>query len=256
MADLSVANGKVISTDYLYDCLKQVGICKGDIVCVHSHLMSFGKPLLERQEFMRCIIDVLIDTVGRNGTLIMPTFTYSFCENKLYDVEDSISQVGILTEYYRKCKNVKRTWHPIFSFAIGGNRQEEYLDIGPDAFSLDSVYGKMIRDGGKIVMLGGNCGYTFYYLAEEHFNVAHRYFKIFAGTIKTSGRKYLTSVPYFVRNLDIKSDVDEKKLETFLLESGCQKQVDFAKGTIAVIDCKDMYANICDALRVDEKRFL
>lgn len=256
MAELSIVDGKVISTDDLYNCLKQSGIKSGDVICVHSHLMSFGKPLLKRQEFMECIIDVLIDAIGANGTLIMPTFSYSFCDNEIYDVDNSLSKVGILTEYYRKYENVRRTWHPIFSFAVGGNRQEEYLDVGPDAFSHDSVYGKMIRDGGKIVMLGGNYGYTFYYLAEEHLNVSYRYFKNFSGTVISSGKEYSTSVPYFVRNLDIKSDLDEKKLAQFLLETGCQKQVDFAKGTIAVIDCKEMYAKACDALRIDEKVFL
>ena len=256
MTELSIVDGKVISTNDLYDCLRQAGVRTGDIICVHSHLMSFGKPLLKRQEFMQCIIDVLTDAIGETGTLIMPTFTYSFCDNEVYDVDHSPSKVGILTEYYRKHGNVKRTWHPIFSFAVGRNRQEEYLDVGPDALSLDSVYGKMIRDNGKIVMLGGNYGYTFYYLAEEHVNVSHRYIKIFSGTVINAGKEYPTSVPYFVRKLEIKSDLDEKKLSRFLLETGCQRQVEFAKGTIAVVDCKDAYFKICDALRINERRFL
>lgn len=256
MPDISIINEKKISTQDLYDCLEQLGIKKGDVICVHSHLMGFGKPLLKRQDFMQAIVDTVKAVIGEEGTLIMPTFTYSFCRNEVYDIDASPSTVGILTEYFRNCENVKRTWHPIFSFAVGGRKQEEYLDIGPDAFSLDSVYGKMIRDQGKLVMLGGNYGYTFYYLAEEHVNVKHRYFKIFTGSIALSGEYVTTSVPYFVRNLEITSDLNEEKLLKFLLYTKCQNQVNFAKGTISVIDCGRMYDEVCNALRVDQKRFL
>lgn len=256
MPDISMINGKKISTQDLYDCLKELGIEKGDIICVHSHLMGFGRPLLKRQDFMKAIVDTLKEAIGKEGTLIMPTFTYSFCNNQIYDLDESSSAVGVLTEYYRNCENVKRTWHPIFSFAIGGYRQEEYLDIGPDAFSLDSVYGKMIRDHGKLVMLGGNYGYTFYYLAEEHVNVEHRYFKIFTGNIAAFGERFKTRVPYFVRDLEMKSDLDEEKLSKFLLDTKCQNQADFAKGTVSVIDCRKMYDEVSNALKRNQKRFL
>lgn len=32
----------------------------------------------------------------------MPTFTYSFCKNEIYDKLNSKSTVGVLTEYFRK----------------------------------------------------------------------------------------------------------------------------------------------------------
>ncbi len=256
MSDISIVNGKVLTTQELYDSLEEVGVKKGDVICVHSHLMAFGKPLLKRQDFMNLIIDTLNDVIGENGTLIMPTFTYSFCNKENYDMQKSPSTVGILTEYYRKYPNIERTWHPIFSFAIGGNRQKEYLDIGPDAFSLDSVYGKMIRDNGKLIMLGGNYGYTFYYLAEEHVNVRHRYFKNFSGEIITPQKNYITEVPYFVRNLTMRSELDEEKLAKYLIETRYQKQVAFAKGTLAAVECKDMYNCVCNILRTDQERFL
>ena len=112
MSDISIVNGKVLTTQELYDSLEEVGVKKGDVICVHSHLMAFGKPLLKRQDFMNLIIDTLNDVIGENGTLIMPTFTYSFCNKENYDMQKSPSTVGILTEYYRKYPNIERTWHP------------------------------------------------------------------------------------------------------------------------------------------------
>ena len=254
--DISRIGKKTISTFDLYEAFRLLGIQQGDIICVHSELMGLGKPLLGKRDFMKAVVDTLFEAIGRTGTLIMPTFSYSFCKDDVFDVQNSPSDVGVLTEYFRNMANVKRTWHPIFSFAVSGAKIEDYLDIGPDAFGFDSVYGKMLRDEGKIVMLGANAGYTFYHLAEEHLNVSHRYFKNYSGSIIADGKEYKTCVPYFVRCLDRKSVLNERQLSQFLIETECQKQVKFARGTIAVIDCNEMYHKVCDALRINEMRFL
>ncbi len=254
--DISTVGKEQINTISLYEKLKGLGIKQGDVICVHSHLMSFGKPLLKKKDFLNAIVETLFEVIGKEGTLIMPTFSYSFCKNEIFDVEKTPSDVGVLTNYFRTEQGIKRTWHPIFSFAISGAMCEDYLDIGPDAFGLDSVYGKMIRDNGKLIMLGANKGYTFYHLAEEHVNVRHRYFKNFSGEIITSQKSYITEVPYFVRNLTMRSELDEEKLAKYLIETKCQKQIAFAKGTLAAVECKKMYDYICDALRTDQERFL
>jgi len=247
----------ILTIKDLYVRLEQLSVQKGDVVCVHSQLYNLGKPLLHKNEFLQTIIQVLQEAVGKNGLLIMPTFSYSFCKGEIYDIIETPSTVGLLTEYFRKFPGVRRTAHPIFSFAIWGERAEEYLDIGPDAFGLDSVYGKMIRDNGKLLMFGDDVGYTFYYLAEEHVNVSHRYFKNFEGQIRNEAKElYYTRVPYFVRDLSIKSNEDEKKIANFLMEQGCQRQIEFGKGTISVVECKKMYEKTVRMLHSNSKYFL
>lgn len=250
-------NGKKLTVEDMQNVIKRIGIKKGDTLCVHSQVFSLGKPILSKEEFFETIVKILQDAVGGEGKLIMPTFTYSFCNGKVYDVRNSPSTVGVLTEYFRKMPGVVRTNHPIFSFSIWGRDKEEYLDIGPDAFSLDSVYGKMIRDNGKIMFLGANLGYTFYYLAEERVNVSHRFFKNFSGElIDADGAHKFINVPYFVRVLDKRSIESEEKVAAFLLNAGCQKQVDFGKGTISVIDCKRSFDEMVNAVRQDETLLL
>ena len=63
-------------------------------------------------------------------------------------------------------------------------------------------------------------------------------------------------VPYFVRDLSIKSSVDEPKLSVYLREHGCQKQLEFGRGTLSVIDCEKAYHMLIKALYIDDKRFL
>lgn len=251
------AYGKRYSAENLLQSLRSLGIKQGDILCVHSQIFSLGRALLPKEEFLEELVSILKELVGNEGTLIMPTFSYSFCKNEVFDINKSSSTVGLLTEWFRKDVEVKRTHHPIFSFAVWGKMQEEYLDIGPDAFGLDSVYGKMIRDNGKILMFGANKGYTFHYLAEEHVRVPYRFFKVFEGEIvDEKGNKKYSSVPYFVRNLDIKSEFDEEKLADFLLKKHIQKQVAFGKGTLGVVKCREMYFEAISALKCNPQVFL
>lgn len=256
-SELIKAGNQILYKEDLYNKLRQLGVKNGDVICVHSQIFSLGKPMLDKDVFLKTIIDVFKELIGDDGILIMPTFSYSFCSDKLYDVLLSESTVGVLTEYFRNMSDVSRTEHPIFSFAIWGKRKNEYMDIGPDAFGLDSVYGKMIRNGGKMIMFGANKGYTFYYLAEERVNVSHRYFKNFRGQIKKlNGLIRTINIPYYVRDLKIKSDMDEEKVSDFLLSEGLQKQIDFGKGSIGVFECRPTYEKLVEALIEDERRFL
>ncbi len=75
-------NGKKYSDKDLIDAFYQLGIKRGDILCVHTELFNFGIPLLFRNEFLQTILDCFFEVIGKEGTLIMPTFTYSFCKMK------------------------------------------------------------------------------------------------------------------------------------------------------------------------------
>ncbi|CAM4052786.1 Aminoglycoside N(3)-acetyltransferase [Campylobacter armoricus] len=95
-------NNKKYSNKDLIESFYKLGIQKNDILCIHSELMKFGIPLLPRNEFLQTIIDCFFEVIGKEGTLIMPTFTYSFCKNEVYNKINSKSNVGVLTEYFRK----------------------------------------------------------------------------------------------------------------------------------------------------------
>ncbi|MBS7633995.1 AAC(3) family N-acetyltransferase [Candidatus Bathyarchaeota archaeon] len=51
--------------------LQQLGPKKGDIVIVHSSLSSFGFV----EGGAETVIDVLLETVSEEGTVIMPTYS-------------------------------------------------------------------------------------------------------------------------------------------------------------------------------------
>lgn len=242
--------------DYI-DCLERIGVTARDILCVHSSLLGFGRPYVSKEKFLDTIIKIFQFVLGPRGTLIMPTFTYSFCNNEIYDVNQSPSTVGVLTEYFRKMEGVKRTKHPIFSFAVWGEQADEYIENDSvDAFGDNGVYGKLIRDNGKLLLFGAPRGYTFYYLSEERVRVDHRYFKYFQGEVKDKESSYIIEVPYYVRKLDKKSILDEDKLSSYLKETCIQSEVKLGRASLLLNPCREMYDSCCKTLSKTQDYFL
>lgn len=240
----------------LQNALWELGIREGDTICVHSQLYSLGMAAMPREEYLSRIIKVLKEAVGENGTIIMPAFSYSFCKKQVFDVQESRSTVGLLTEFFRNSEDVSRTVHPIFSFSVWGRRKEEFLDISADAFSMKSVYGKMIESNDKMVLLGADKGYTIYYLAEERVGVSHRFFKSFSGIIRDGKREYEWTVPYYVRYLDKRSEENPQSVSAYLLEKGIEKSVPFGWGSISCFSCRPMFDSVVEKLKEDETWFL
>lgn len=240
----------------LQNALWELGVREGDTICVHSQLYSLGMPGMPRNEYLNMILKVLKEAVGEKGTIIMPAFSYSFCEKQVFDVQKSKSTVGILTEFFRNSEGVLRTVHPIFSFSVWGMRKEEFMDISNDAFSMESVYGKMIQNNDKIILLGADKGYTIYYLAEESIGVSHRYFKNFSGIVRNGEKEYELTVPYYVRCLDKRSEENPPSVSAYLRRKEIEKIVPFGWGSISCFSCKPMFESIVDKLKEDETYFL
>lgn len=240
----------------LQKVLWELGIRNGDTVCVHSQTYSLGMAGMPKNQYLNMLLKTIKEAVGDNGTIIMPAFSYSFCEKQTFDVQKSKSTVGLLTEFFRTSEGVVRTIHPIFSFSVWGKRKEEFLNISTDAFSMESVYGKMIRSNDKIMLLGADKGYTIYYLAEERVGVSHRYFKEFSGLVRDGEKEYEMTVPYYVRCLDKRSEEDPQRVSSYLLEKGIEKRIPFGWGGISCFSCRPMFESIVEMLRKDEAYFL
>lgn len=240
-----------------YNALINLGIKCGDTLCVHSELIGFGLPAIRNNDYLDLLIKIFMSVVGDEGTLLMPTFTYSFCKGEKYSVSDTPSTVGILTEFFRNYEEVYRTKHPIFSFAVWGKRKKDFLDTGFDAFGINSVFDKMMSENNKIVMFGAAKGYTCYHQAEQIVGVKHRYFKEFTGfVIDKDNEATEITVPYYVRCLDMRSSLDEIKLNIYLNEQSIQKNIKINQGNISVFSLPLAMNYFLTKLKEDELFFI
>ena len=183
---------------------------KGDIVLMHSDVKK--TCLLLKKDFRSCkdtinfVIDTVLETIGDEGTLLIPTFNWDFCEGKPFDYKNSPAQTGALPNVVLKRKDFKRTKHPIYSFAVKGKLQEEFLACdNVSAYSIDSPFGLLWKLDGKIVLwdVSYQNSFTFVHFVEQMHNVHYRYEKFFtAPYIDEKGNSELKTYSMFVRDIE------------------------------------------------------
>ncbi|AQW81324.1 aminoglycoside N3'-acetyltransferase [Campylobacter pinnipediorum subsp. pinnipediorum] len=257
MNELFIHNGKKFSDKDLLECLYNLGIKRGDYICIHSSIFEFGRALIDYDKLLSNICKVFFDIVGKEGIVMMPTFTYSFCDGDIYDKEKSKSKVGILGEFFRKLKGVYRTDDPIFSFAVYGDKSYEFLKTTDSCFGKNSPYDILVKNNGKIVMFGlKEEGYSFNMYIEQYLKVRYRYFKTFTGImIDNDGNCKDKSINYYVRDLTIDPKPDRRKRVKVLEENDILKSSKFAGSNICVIDARKNLNLFVDILKKDENYF-
>ncbi|EGK7475549.1 AAC(3) family N-acetyltransferase [Campylobacter lari] len=246
-------NGKKYSNVDLIEAFKKLGIKKGDILCVHTELMRYGLPLLPRNKFLQTILDCFFEVIGKEGTLIMPTFTYSFCKNEVYDKLNSPTKMGALNEYFRKQIGVKRTNDPIFSFAIKGAKEELFLKDTISCFGENCIYDILTKENGKLIFFGPNEGHALVHYAEEKIKISFRYFKNFEGIlIDEKGKKYNKNINYYVRNIEQINGCDINKINNIINKIKQYKKIKFAGDFIEIYNSKEYVDTICYNLSIDK----
>ena len=129
--------------------LRNAGLVKGDDILVHSNLGFFGKldGNNESVDYCQAFAEAIFDVIGNEGTLIVPTFTYSFCWNKIFDLEKTAtSDCGIFSEYIRNLKDAKRSFNPFWSLTAIGPLAEKIVDnVSNHAYDKNSSFSKLFK---------------------------------------------------------------------------------------------------------------
>jgi len=211
------------------DCLRKLGIKLGETVYLHSDAIIVGQFAGQgNQRGINIFIDAIEDYLGENGTLILPTYTYSFTKNEIYDVLKTPSCVGLITEIFRQRPGVMRSPEPIFSIAASGKNKNLYGECDPfECLGQGSSFEMLHKNSGWVV--GTGCSFnqaTFIHYVEKTLGVDYRYEKQFAGQrILRDGLLQNWKISYYVRDLSRKSDIELKKLQTVMIKNKTLKKV-------------------------------
>ncbi|ECR3229712.1 aminoglycoside N(3)-acetyltransferase [Campylobacter coli] len=256
MKELLKYNGKIYTQNDLIEALVKLDIQKGDIVCSHSEIYGFGTPLLPIKDFLNALLECIFEVIGKEGTFIMPTFTYSFCKNEIYNKVNSKCTVGALNEFFRKQQGVKRTNDPIFSFAVKGANEKLFLNKEQKScFDENCAYAILTQNNGKILNFGNDGCFTFIHYPEEVYQISYRYNKNFHGIIiDENGKKYQKNINYFVRKEG--QFPIEKKIQDFLIQNKNYKQISFGGKTISLYCCKQAFEDFLNIFNIDQNYFL
>lgn len=147
--------------------LKKIGLQHGDCVILHSSYKSLGL----KNNTPSDVIHTLIHALSPDGTLMMPTFTYSY--SGIWDIEpfnvDTTAgkSTGILTEILRKFPGAVRSAHPTCSVAVIGKNAELITNDKEHAspFGRGSSYEVAFNLDAKILLMGvgNNCNSMLHY---------------------------------------------------------------------------------------------
>tara|TARA_Y100000591_G_C21698434_1_gene626995 strand:- start:28 stop:795 length:768 start_codon:yes stop_codon:yes gene_type:complete len=182
--------------------LKKLGLKKNDTVLVHSSFLSLGIVT----GGIETLHNSLIETLGPKGNLIVPTFTFSFRRNKIFNFHKTkcCKSVGVYPEYFRRLSNSIRSADPLFSMCC----------IGPDAkllmkretkncFGDKSIFDKLVKKNCLVLGLGirYSTGFPIFMHVEKKANVRYRKNTIFTGvTISSNYKKIKDKAVHFARD--------------------------------------------------------
>jgi aminoglycoside 3-N-acetyltransferase len=248
------ADGRAYAYADLIEALGRLGIGRGDTVFVHSDLKSFGKlaPGVGRDQWMGSFIEAFRERLGKEGNLLMPTFTYSYCKKEDYDPGAAPSTVGALTEAFRTYPGVRRTLDPIFSAAALGPDSDYFAAAGSaDCFDKDSIFGRLHQKKAKLVFLGNTFDITYLHYAEQQRGVPYRFIKEFTGRTRVDGNWKETTVRYNVRHLDRNVSYNLEGIAGMIDRRGLLSTVPFGAGRLREVSSVNAYNVIREELDRD-----
>jgi aminoglycoside 3-N-acetyltransferase len=137
------------------------------------------------------------------GTLVVPTFTYSFCRGEEFDGRHTPSVAGTFTEFVRSQEGVVRSADPIFSVAAIGYLAHEVTRIRErTCFGPGSVFELLEQAGVKFLLVGTDYqkSLTYFIHLEKLFGVPYREDKLFSGSmVMNNGTRKHATFSYYVR---------------------------------------------------------
>lgn len=224
------------------------GLTEGDTVLIHSNIKRTlveyrrNKILLSPQD----ILESFLDVIGPKGTLLLPLFNFDFAKGIPFDISNSESQMGVLTEAGRKFSGAIRTGHAIYSFAVIGYKSSDFVGIdNVSGYAEDSPFGLLKRLNGKIASLDleDQNSMTFYHHVEEVKRVDYRYFKSFYGDYTdilgvTKYKKY----ELYVRNIERGVETDVNRAGELMWNAGLYRGFRPKEGPgLRIINAQSMF---------------
>lgn len=143
----------------LQSVVRRLGVVPGDALMAHASWLPHngfrGRPV--------DMIRALQAVIGDDGLLVMPSLTYQNESSKdflarggVVDIRRSPSQMGLLTEVFRRGKTVRRSLSPTHPLLAWGKRADWLLaghEQALEPFGRQSPFARLVELNGKILTI-------------------------------------------------------------------------------------------------------
>ncbi|MBT4837950.1 MAG: hypothetical protein HON94_11455 [Methylococcales bacterium] len=190
------------------DIADHLPINHGDMVLIGSDVFLLAANCRRSAKRFdgNLLIDSLIQKVGNTGTLLFPTFNWGFCRGETFDIKQTKSETGSLSQLALARQDFQRTQHPIYSFSVTGKLTDKLVSLdNKSAFGSDSPFGLLTKHHAKMLIIGieYNHSLTYVHHVEELTGVPYRSIKNFqAPYIDKTGDKNIKEYSMYVRRLE------------------------------------------------------
>ena len=243
------ASHAAYTAEELRRSLEDVGLGRGDTVMLHAGLEALGvlAGAASPSDAYPMVLDAVRAVIGDGGTIVVPTYTFSFCRREEFDPARTPTgggpwspSAGFL-EYFRTLPGVQRSRDPIHSVAAMGARAAQLVeDVPPTCFGAGSVFERLVDAGAKVCMLGLPLEEaTIRHHFEESAGVPFRYRKLFTGRIVEGGQPLKSGWVYSVRIMAGNGYPDGSRLEELARDEGVCRAARVGKGAILAVDARE-----------------
>lgn len=196
-----------------------------ELTLIHSDvrlllpLVKESERMADREGMLSAMLEQIVNRFGSN--IILPTYNYKFPETKEFDVSQTPSEVGALTDFARQQPGWLREPTPIFSHCA----KEFGLPFVRNPFGSESIFQRLVKQRGRIALLGvGVESLTFIHNSEFHSNAPYRYVKKFDGFVVSADSKVKRTIEFLVRPPGSLVVYDFDKISGHFIEKGLSTQ--------------------------------
>ena len=252
-------DGRLIAPADLKNALQRLKADQCDVLYIHSG-MQFGLPNLElgRAGVLEAMADVLY-SLGVS-TLIMPSYTFSFCGGHAFDCKKSPSPMGALNEYLRVRHQWTRSCDPLMSNILHGQERGLITQIGKESVGPGSTFDLLshLRAKVKFLFMGPrvhDC-FTYMHYLEAVKLVPYRYNVRFKGLIIDGEISYEDQYTLFVRDEGVLAGNGAKIYENMLIEREIACVEYLGGGALTVVDLETARSLYLELLTMSPNFFI
>lgn len=239
----------------LHDKLIEINVFHGDMLYVASDVRRFIYDVMSTygDEYvsvaLNCLTDTLQESVGKEGTILFPVFSWDFCRGKGFDYYKTQGEVGTYSNWIlNNRKDFRRTQHPMYSFMVWGKETDRFCSMNnQDAWGTASPFYYLMKNGGKQLEFNVEAfkGLTFIHCIEQWVNVPYRHPKYFFGKYRNeNGETEIRSYSMYVRDLEVYEHT--KTTHQYLMDNDVAVETVWKNNTLTVVNIPQCYKVVAD----------
>lgn len=245
----------MISRSDIIAALAAAGIQPGMTVFSHANIAFFGRVegAGNMDELIGIMLGAFAEVLGRDGTLVLPVFTYSFGADKaekVFDLQHSLSTTSGMGNWLVMSGQGARSADPMLSVvAVGGKADALTANIDPICFGSDSIWARLHADDAMICNLNLDSGSTYLHWIERELGVPYRTDIPMAGTIIDKGQSRPIEIVYTGRALN--DDGAVAKFEAYheaCVAHGISRRVSLGRGQIVAQSTRQVKSFLAEQL--------